>query len=842
MRDMEDMPRSGTSGEYLLHENILRERLRNMYNAFDSTANSRILIEKIPEKITAGEFSGDERRRQQMKMLCGWLQAISVLTKDDKIYKGMFLDPVRAAAHARLEMAIGEGHSTSIEALVFARNRYYDKVSGVPRTMMSVIAPSLQAAMTINVTSRGREDLHYGYHVFDHCQPMPLANRIHQTKGMVRQSIRKIKLSEFEYLYTALDDIRWLRRSLEMENFCEVPSTSTDEDRRLAAPFVTFGKVVMADGPSVRVQQLSRSKTVTMMAVNQTSVLSGSPPESFEGKTVRILGVQWYEPSGRQSAPPEHPAIYCIEADDDVGTLRIQEECGRVRLRGNVHTSEIPVDLLNVVTKSSYIRATEKSVSYTYRPSSNRVVSSFLNSHSKIRELRTLLKTNAVQLSEDQVIDRQKSGAEGLARLATSKKHGELGIALMGFVAQNDIYNEYGGKMVCKALEMTPERRRYSMSFLRHLGIMKGGEGDWSRTKKGKDVAPKVAWILASGIPPTDLPAVLSPDSLVDKCIPPSLALSMIQDGRLGRYKPGRTGSTVTETHWIKEGVPNKAEEEFYLLETYERLKCNVLSIMGSRNHPLGAAKIAELQCGGSRASAFTIDLLLDELSKTGKVRRNGDTWEYPVMMRVSDLFERSICETMDEDEVLKKINVATAPSRRAEINDAIDALVREGKVTPRGTGFVNSTYIKAKTSELKRDVIELFNHERAKLLSKSDVVKKIEGGTMWEPEIQALIDGLVRSGTIVQIDQGRFTHNSEIKSKEDGILHAKMKKAALNMFTGDDVEDADMIAALVRILNDNGMEGDEFDKSTRARGVLNDMEDKGQIWLNGSRYVKGGA
>lgn len=840
---MQRTSRSGTGGEYLLRENIVREILRNMYNAFDSTVNSRLLVEKMPGEITEGEFRGDDKQRWQMKMLCEWLHAISMITKDDEIYQATFLDPVRAVAHARLKMAEMDTRSTSIEALVFASKPYYDKVYKTSRIMMSVVAPCLQTAMTISVTSRGEENIHYGYCGFDYCQPMPLVNRIHQTKGMVHPSQRQINLEEFDYLYTALNDIQFLGRSLEMENFCEVPSTSADKDRRLAAPFVTFGKVVRVDGPSVRVRELNGSNQVTMMAVNQTAVLSRSPLENFKGKTVRILGVQWYEPGSQHDQPPDHPAIYCIETDDSVDTLRIQEECGKVRLRGGVHFSKIPVNLREGVTALHCIRTTEKNVSYVYRRSSDKVVSYFLDAQRKVRELRIPLKTNAVQVTEDQVIDRRKSGVEGLAKLAMSKKFRKLGIALMDFIAQNDIYHEYGNNMVCRALEMTPEDRRRQMSFLTYLKIMKKGkEGDWSLTKRGKDVAMKVALNFAGNIPPMDLPAVLSPDSLVDKCIPPSLALNMIRGGVLGKYEPGRIKNTTTETHWIKGGMSVEAKNESQLVENYTSLIRHVLSIMGDRDNPLGAAKIVELLGDRSRASTFTIDLLLDELSKgkAGKVSRNGDTWEYPVMMRVLDLFDCAKDEIIYEEDVTKKINVATSPARRSEVGAAIAALVREGKVTHRGNGFISSSHLKAKKDVLVREIIGLFEHERGELLSESDVAKKIEGGEKWRFEIRAVIDALVRDSTIVQIDQDKFTHNSEIKAKEDIILRARLKKVALGMFSSVDVDENDMISALVEVLDDSWAEGNWLDKTSYARSVLNEMEDDGHIWLNRDRYVKG--
>lgn len=748
----------GKRSEYLLYEANLRKMLTNMYNAFRSVENSRRMLEKAPGEIGRAEYDGDELAKRSMKCLCEWLSSISALAKDDGTYRSVFLDPVRIVAKMRLELSRMRVRSACVDALVFAQMPYYDKEYNTRRIIASTVAPGLQAPMSIRV-STSEASLRHGYHAFENCQPMPLVNRIHQTAGTVRPSERRMDLSEFDCLYTALEDIASLGRSLEMESFCEVPSPDAEPRQRLAAPFVTFGTVEMVRGPSVYVKSLDGKHSVKLMAENQVSDLSGDLGR-FERKTARLLGAQWYEPAKDRSCVPENPALYCVEADDDLGALRLQEACGRVRIRGSVSADHVPGSLRGQLEALRCIRAAKGRISYAFLPARDAVSKSFLRAHGDIRRMRS--RFNAVQITEDQVIDRRKSGVNGLAGVLTSRKYGFLGALLMDFVMRADVR---AGRNGGAAGGTAPGGDR-GMARLRSFGIAEKTGGDWSLTKKGRDVAKEVAKRLASRIPKGDLPALLHPDSLTERGIPPSLTISLLRGRALGEYRPARAGEKTTYVYWVGQLRGAEADEEARAaLEDFER---RVLETMGSVSHSSTAAGIADRV----RESAFVVDLLLSEMyaRADSPVRPDGGSWEYTITARVRDAFER----------------------------------------------------------------------ETHKMMSKDDVAGMIGVGLVRMPEVREAVESLVRSGVAARLGGGLFSHNSDLASKKGAQRDQRLQEAVMKALSPEDgVEDDLLVRALVKSLDDEGMEGGELDKIECVRRVLNRMEDGGLIWRNGSRILK---
>ena len=696
---------AGKRGEYLLHEDNLRTMLTNMYNAFWPLENSRNVIEKQPDKISDAEYAGDDLTKNSMRGLCEWLSDMSMLTKDDETYRAVFLDPVRIVATMRLDLSRMATSSADTDTLVFAQMPYFDKKFNAPRTIISTVAPGLQAPMSVRVSVDGNATYNHGYHLFESCQPMPLVNRIRQTAGTVRPNERPIDLSEFDYLYAPLGDVASLGQSLEMENFCEVPSTDAKPRQRLAAPFVTFGTVEMVSGPSVHVRSLDGKIHVKTVAEKQVSELSGGPHTDFEHKSVRILGAQWYEPSGKHARIPEDPAIYCIEVDDDLDALRLQEACGRVRVRGSIGADEIPDDLHKKLLRHSSISATERRISYARRLTGNAVHSHFLNAADSIRQLRSRYKINTAQITEEQVIDRRKSSINGLANTVTSKRYGALGTSLMGFVMQSDTSTEPSANADVKSPDVEPDHHRMHMSRLRRFGIVDKTEGDWHLTKRGKDVAKQVAGILASRIPTKSFPSVLSLDAFMADGIPPSLMLALLRSRALGEYDPAQLSDGKTDLYWIRQDLSSKGKKDD-TIAMFDALRRNVLDTMGRVSFPPTAAWIEDnMQAKNETpASAFTIKMLLSEMSKDGDgpVRPDGESWEYTVLARVRDLFEREKEKTMSSDMVAMKISMGAA--RKPEIVLAIKSLERANTVVQIKEGvFTHNSNVESK-KDAQRD------------------------------------------------------------------------------------------------------------------------------------------
>ena len=693
---------SKSRGEYLLHERPLRKMLSNMYAAIiGSVANSRMIIETLPGDIGEDCYEGNDLTRLSMKSLCEWLGSVYVLTKDAKAFGQAFLDPIRTAAEMRLEMSREEPSSTTVEGLVFAKMAYNDKAFKSERIVLQVIVPDLQAPMTVRV-SKDDESVRHGYYVFEKCQPMPLVNRMHQTTGKMSPSRRTISLAEFDYIYTALADISHLERSLEMECFCEVPSTDAKRRRRLAAPFVTFGTVQMVRGQSISIRSLDETRTVQMAATEQISELSRAPPCDFEGKAVRLLGAQWYEPSGGEDGDAERPVIYAMESDK-IETLRVQEECGKVRLRGSVGLNSVPAPVRKSLSALRCISCAGSAILYSYRTPNDEIKRYFVKAHSGIRKKRASGRINAVQIKEEQVIDKIKSSIKGLISLSTSKKYNVLSRVLLDRIMQGDISGEYDVDVSADRLQMKPNQYRRQVSFLRHLGIGEKGGNSWSVTKKGKQVAEGIALKIAGSIPAADVPQVMHPDALLKHGIAPSLALNMLENQQLKNFTRVVVEGCATGMFWerVQEGgTPAGGESTVQ----YKSLRASVLSAMGSVAHPLAVPKIAEIvRASGGQASAYMIGLLLSNLANEGQkpVRRDGDTWAYSTTARVRDLFEKYTDSIMSTDDVVEKINVGAV--RRDEVAEAIEEISMSGIVVRLDGRFTHNSGIESKREMIAR-------------------------------------------------------------------------------------------------------------------------------------------
>lgn len=698
---------SGTKarGEYLLHEGRMRKMLSNMYVAFSGSAdNSRTMLEMMPGEVGKNNCAGHDVVRSSMKDMCEWLHDMSMLSKDPKIFGAAFLDPIRAAAQMRLELHRITPSSTTVEALVFAKMPYFDNTFKSGRCILSVVAPCLRAPMTIRV-SKDEESIRYGYYTFENCQPIPLVNRIHQTTGNLSPSARIVRLTEFDYLYTALDDIRHLERSLEMECFCEAPTLEAQKKRRLAAPFVTFGTVHSVRGQSISIQSLDETKTVRMAATEQFLELSGATPCDFEGKVVRLLGTQRYEPDRDQGSDPEYPAVYAMEEGDKTDLL-VQEECGRVRLRGRVNVDSIPAAVRKDLLSLRCISHAGPTASYDYRAPEDGIMARFVDAHSRIRDMRYGAKINAVQVTEERVIDRRKSGINGLIALTTSKTHSALSRIFLNIIMQNDVNGEYSADAAVASLRMHAGYYRRQMSFLRHLGVIESGNGNAKNvTKKGRQVAEGIALKAAGRIPRPDIPQIMHPDALVKRGIPPSLTLGMLKSQSLGDYTRATVDGRATEVCW-KRGCEGDAvaEEDGGAASQYERLRAGTLAVMGSVSYPLAALKIAELaRAGGEEPSAFAVGLLLSDLSNDGQgtVRLDDDVWVYTVEARVRDLFDKARDCTLSVDEVVAQIKVGAV--RKDEVSKALEALADNGTLRPMGGGFTHNSGIEPKKEALAR-------------------------------------------------------------------------------------------------------------------------------------------
>ncbi len=145
-------------------------------------------------------------------------------------------------------------------------------------------------------------------------------------------------------------------------------------------------------------------------------------------------------------------------------------------------------------------------------------------------------------------------------------------------------------------------------------------------------------------------------DKIKNEDIPPSLLLAYLRDGRVSGYLPVKLGNQTTEMFWTLGGKVTDIEE---MNSNYSERMSLILGEMNSVNHPLTPQAISEkITEKGYEMGSFTVNLLLNEIEKTSRVRKSGDSWEYTIQGRLLDLFMSHPDEMFDLDDLFKKISL----------------------------------------------------------------------------------------------------------------------------------------------------------------------------------------
>lgn len=692
---------------YLLTERRLRTVLTFMYNSMIGSNENAVLVEKFdPSEIDPTRFGGTELTRISMAELCDWLEQIKLFTKNEGIYNAQFLEPVRIISKLIQSFRIMKKRTTEIEGWVFSSSKPYQDMAGEKRVTLSMVVPKLQTGMTIRVSDEEARKIGHGYFVFGRSQPVPLVNRLHQATPTNFASDKVVRLSEFDFLFTSFDDIEVLKRSVEMENFCEVESSQSEVKQHLGCPFVSFGRVASVRPPNIFLKNLRGDKVIKLQIShhfyknNKETNLA-----KLEGRTVRFFGVQWYGARSKNDIKFEMPELFHIEQDDNSGNLVNDEMCGVVRLRGKASVSELEKTFGCKMVVSGCLKADGDLISFNFATSDEPIISNFLESISKIWLNRQDLKTIAVQVTEDQVIDKNKMKTEGLASLLRSSKHRILYEILLDYLLQMDRVGEYDMDNTISTIKNWPEDLiKRKIYFMKYLGIFEKTNTGFKITKSGT----KVAFISIS----RDLKArfsslnerIISLKDIELEGIPPSIVLTYLRKGNVGGYKPIKFEGVETEMYWSLESKISGNDYERLVLE-YSNLRNEVLDIMRSVSYPLTSKKIVEkMSRRGTKVSDLVVRLLLEETTKSQRVRPIDESWEYTLAGRVFDLFETQPKKNFGLDRVLQEIHVGTI--LKGDVKEILDELVLRKVLEKLNVGWTLNKEIDEKKNCIMKAMI----------------------------------------------------------------------------------------------------------------------------------------
>ena len=351
------------------------------------------------------------------------------------------------------------------------------------------------------------------------------------------------------------------------------------------------------------------------------------------------------------------PEIFLMQEESDTDRLRFEDLIGAIRLRGKMSKSEAEKILYKEIPAEDSIEVKDDVVRFRYSGSYDRVCAEFLHTMSLIRTFREKFKTVASQLTEEYVIDEKKSNIQNMASLI--KHYRELYDILLNYQMQNDINGTYSIDYAFSKLAPLPEGIiKKKISFLKYLGIFEK-EKETKITEKGfkilaiasgKDLDTKFSSVSRG---------IIDLNEIQNEGIPPSLLLEHLRGGKVRGYLPVMINKKKTELFWTLEGKVTDSQEK--LTSAYSEKMNLILEIMRSVSHPTTTRGISEkMREKGFDIGNFTVNLLLNEIEKSSRIKKSDESWEYTIEGRLLDLFMSYPDEMFDLDKIFEKIVIGT--------------------------------------------------------------------------------------------------------------------------------------------------------------------------------------
>ena len=189
--------------------NILSEH--NVSNMMTDFYGAVILAHADPWDVSYNQYGGNSETKEKMQKFCEYLELVKLIAKDEDIYKEQFLTPVNLTAQFLKDIRNRKSQrSIDMKGWIFSTSKptQISQYDISKKVTVSAVFPQLQTIMSISVPEDSTDKKILQYNEFKNCQPIPLVNRIHQTKSIIKiQQNKTVQLSEFNFLFTSFGDI-----------------------------------------------------------------------------------------------------------------------------------------------------------------------------------------------------------------------------------------------------------------------------------------------------------------------------------------------------------------------------------------------------------------------------------------------------------------------------------------------------------------------------------------------------------------------------------------------------------------------------------------------------------
>jgi len=672
------MADSGSRNLYFLEEEIIRPKLTEFYLTISkSTANARSMSSKDPWNIEPIAYEGTDMVKQCMRRVCHWLETVKDFCVNEEVFQEQVLDPMKITAKCLVSMRNLKKHTTTVSGWVFEKSEpYVDPNYGTRRITLSMVVPMLQTVFSIRMKEEEADRITNATYEFDEVEPIPLVNRLYFVHPRYRESGKKPSLADWNFLKIGFGDHSVFKNSLELENFCEIQSSQHLGRHHLGAPFIVGGKMTSFREPTITIRSMIDDQSITFnMSDDLHENMSLDKLELMEGKLVRALAIQWYDPT-EDSKGTKRPEVVFVEPESDLSRIVEDDMVGYVRMRTSVSLQDLALRYRHV--DPANISAFEISAGFVkfvhHDMPTDDVVSEYLKAKSLLRDARSAIKSDSlIQVSQHEVIDQFKVSIKGLAFLIT--RYGLLS-EIINFVLRTK--DECGmwpmQEEILKYFDADGETIGKKIRWLRYLNLLEKNDARIACTKIGYDVAEIVSLdeiekVIASlG---TDL---ISIREVSNSIIIPSL-LTRFLDASSSGFTPATINKRKNSLYWIRssggtEDMARRAEEDF-------NSSCaNILSVMRKTNFPFTTMKvIEEMQKNRIQISFFVADRTLKELAAVGKLLRSGESWEYSLQERVIDFLKYNPSAAFSSNDIISINSIPLADRERVQkiLNESKD-------------------------------------------------------------------------------------------------------------------------------------------------------------------------
>ena len=758
-----------------LSEKNLRDTMTSFYNAIISAKiNTGLLLTEDPWEIDPKEFGGRDEDQEHMDNTVIFLERINIIAKNKEVYQKQFLTPIKLVTENLIRLRGNKDLKTDIEGWVFAKSKS-SKIDKQEKITVPAVFPELQCVMSISIHEDSFSKTTQNYHKFTRSQPIGLVNRVHQTvsKHTVQEN-KTVSLAEFSFLFTSFSDINNLSKSIEMENFCNIPSEQSEKKTHMGYSFVSFGRIMDADAASVTIKSVSeKPKNQIFTLTNHFYENGGTDPRKMVGKHVRFFGVKWYDSGYKNDIDFEGTEIFLIQEEQDVNRLKVEEILGHIRLRANVSVKEAEKLFAQKIVPKENIEIRDNLIKFKYKISKDPICEEFIQTTNKIRNLREEYKISSPVVSQEQVIDVDKSSLQTWVQVMKSTKFKILFHILLNIQIQNDLKADVEFPWIISKLKEISSEEMIKRSY------------SWLKKEEFVEDDPKIKLtntgekILASACK-EDLDKmtfksqnIVKLENIEKHGIPTSVFKKYLEGTE--EFQPFRFNDRMeTKLIWIKKG---SAETDEGIRIDYLNKRNKILDIMRDVWYPLTVEKISiEGRKSEEHLTSFIAYQCLLEMSQEGLVIEEGGSWTYPIHARAYHLFKEFPDELFDIDTICRKCGLKTDDDSKKEIEVKLDDFVQEGLIGKIASKWSLSENMHGKIAENVRYEI------------RKTVLNVLERASMKTPKINTVSDNYWKKPTtdylgnefVSEISKEYFDKNHEkipdqtIKEEIEGMVENK--------------------------------------------------------------------